>query len=119
MQRDGRGSVVPNLYIGKGPKYFMKFFIPIPILIRSYVTKSRTNSLYSVQNKPEIPKGLQILAKHWHTCFKNPDRIFYDLRGILKQDSIWFAAFLKLKSNTGSKTQGADKDIIAPQTKRK
>jgi group II intron reverse transcriptase/maturase len=111
MKRDGRGSVVPILYIGKGPKYFMKNFI------RSYVTRGGTNSLDSVQNQPDIPKGLQILAKHWHTCFKNPDRIFYDLRGILKQESIWFAAFLKLKSNTGSKTQGPDKDIIDSLTK--
>ena len=111
MKRDGRGSVVPILYIGKGPKYFMQNFI------RSYVTRGGTNSLDSVQNQPDIPKGLQILAKHWHTCFKNPDRIFYDLRGILKQESIWFAAFLKLKSNTGSKTQGPDKDIIDSLTK--
>ena len=116
MKRDGRGSVVPILSIGKGPKHFMK-----QNFVRSYVTRSGTSSPASVQKQPNIPKGLQILAKHWYTCYKNPDRIFYDLKGILKQESIWFAAFLKLKSNTGSKTQGPDmtEGIIDSLTKKK
>jgi len=39
------------------------------------------------------------------------------LRGILKHDSIWFAAYLKLKK--GAKTKGPNKDIIVAFTKRK
>ncbi len=72
-----------------------------------------------LKEQPEIPKGLQILAKHWQTCYKNPNRIFYDLRGILKQDSIWFAAYVKLKSNKGSFTQGPDEDDIDSLTKNR
>ena len=83
LKRDGRGFVVPILLIGKGPKYFTK----IPFM-RSHVTRSRMSSLVLVLVQNETPKGLQILAKHWQTCYKNPNRIFYDLRGIIKQDSI-------------------------------
>lgn len=41
------------------------------------------------------------------------------MRGILKQESIWFAAYLKLKSNKGAKTQGPDEDIIDSLTKKR
>lgn len=41
------------------------------------------------------------------------------MKGILKQESIWFAAFLKLKNNTGSNTQGPDEDIIDSLTKKR
>jgi len=111
-KRDGRGSVVPILQIGKGPKHFAKN-------ARSYVTRSGMTSQAPVQEQPEIPKGLRILAKHWQTCFQNPDRIFYDLRGILKQESIWFAAYLKLKSNKGSMTPGPDENILDSLTKKR
>jgi len=99
LKRDGRGFVVPILLIRKGPKYFTK-----TPFVRSYVTRSRMSSLTPILVQNEIPKGLQILAKHWQTCYKNPNRIFYDLKGIIKQDSIWFTAYLKLKSNKRSFT---------------
>uniref|UniRef100_UPI0023F2B125 reverse transcriptase n=1 Tax=Cyathus jiayuguanensis TaxID=380660 RepID=UPI0023F2B125 len=114
FKRDGRGSVVPIFKIGKGPKHFT---IPLMGQVRSYVTRSRKNNLAPVQEQSEIPKGWRFLAEHWLTCHKNPDRIFDDLRGILKQDSIWFAAYLKLKSKKGSKTGGPDEDIIDSLTK--
>lgn len=115
---DGRGSVVPILQIGKGPKHFAKLGT-LPNQTRSYVTRSGMKSLAPVQEQPDTPKGLQILAKHWFTSYQSPDRIYYDLRGILKQESIWFAAYLKLKNNKGSKTQGPDEDIIDSLTKRR
>lgn len=60
--RDGRGSVVPALLTGKGPKYLTSLTMG---QVRSYVTRSRTNNLAPVQEQSiEIPKGLQILAKH-------------------------------------------------------
>lgn len=60
--RDGRGSVVPVFLAGKGPKYPMSLFKG---QVRSYVTRSITNNLAPVQEQQvEIPKGLQILAKH-------------------------------------------------------
>ena len=94
--RDGRGSVVPIYTIGKGPKYLTNSLIG---KVRSYSTSSEKISLATVQEQSDIPKGLRILAKHWETCYKSPERIFYNLRGLLKQDSIWFAAYLKLKTN--------------------
>ena len=72
-----------------------------------------------VEEQPVIPKGLQILAKLWHVCYSNPNRVYYDLRGILKQESIWFAAYLKLKNNKGAKTQGPDEEIIDSLTKKR
>ena len=112
---DGRGSVVPILRIGKGPKHFAKFG-SLPNLTRSYVIKSGTKSMAPVQKQP--PKGLKILAKHWFTSYQSPDRIYYDLRGILKQEFIWFAAYLMLKNNKESKTQRPAEDIIDSLTKK-
>jgi len=114
LKRDGRGFVVPILLIGKGPKHFTK-----TPFVRSHVTRSGMSSLAPVQEQNETPKGLQILAKHWQTSYQNPNRIFCDLRGILKQESIWFAAYLKLKSNKGSFTQGPDEDDIDSLTKKR
>lgn len=84
--RDGRGSVVPILLMGKGPKYLT---CPSMWQVRSHTTRSGKKRLESVQTQPvETPKGLQFLAKHWLISYQNPERVFYDLRGILKQESI-------------------------------
>jgi len=115
---DGRGSVVPILQIGKGPKHFVGLGNKSHPA-RSYVTRSEMKSLAPVEEQPVIPKGLQILAKHWQVCYSTPDRVFYGLRGILKQESIWFAAYLNLKSNKGAKTQVQDEDIIDSLTKER
>lgn len=106
------------MQIGKGPKHFVRL-VSKSHLTRSYVTRSGTNSPAPVEEHPVIPKGLQILAKHWQICYSSPNRVFYDLRGILKQESIWFSAYLKLKSNKGAKTQGPDEDIIDSLTKKR
>jgi len=111
---DGRGFVVPTLQVGKGPKYLVRLTPS-----RSYSTSSGTKSLAPVQEQPVIPKGLQILAKHWQVCYSTPDRVFHDLRGIIKQESIWFTAYLKLKNNKGAYTQGPDEDIIDSLTKKR
>lgn len=112
---DGRGSVVPIHLIGKGPKHYTSLKIG---QVRSYVTRSGTNNLALVQGQlVEIPKGLQVLAKHWLISYQSTVRIFYDLRGILKQESLWFAAYLKLKSNKGSQTPGPDGEILDYLTK--
>lgn len=115
---DGRGSVVPIFKVGKGPKHFVRLDSRSKPT-RSYVTKSGMNSTASVEKQPVIPKGLQILAKHWQICYSTPNRVFYDLRGILKQESIWFAAYFKLKNKKGAKTQGPDEDIIDSLTKKR
>ena len=54
-----------------------------------------------------------------YVCYQNPNRQFADLRGNLKLDSIWFAAYLKLVKNKGSQTPGPDSDIIDSLTKKK
>jgi hypothetical protein len=113
--RDGRGFVVPILKIGKGPKYFTRSISQV----RSYTTRSERKNLAPVEEQPEIPKGLRLLAKHWDVCHKTPNRIFYDLRGLLKQESIWFAAYLSLKNNKGAETPGPDEDIIDSLTKKR
>lgn len=114
--RDGRGFVVPILTIGKGPKHFTR---PITGQVRSYVTRCGRKNLAPVQEQPVIPKGLQILAKHWEICYQTPERVFHDLRGILKQESIWFAAYLKIKGNKGAETPGPDDDIIDSLSKKR
>lgn len=114
--RDGRGFVVPIPQIGKGPKHFTRLTTG---QVRSYTTRSEGKNLAPVEEQPEIPKGLRLLAKHWDVCYKTPDRIFYDLRGLLKQESIWFAAYLSLKSNKGAETPGPDEGIIDSLTKKR
>lgn len=115
---DGRGSVVPILHFGKGSKHFVRMVTTFQPT-RSYVTRSGTNSPAPVKEQPVIPKGLRVLAKHWQICNSNPNKVFYDLRGILKQESIWFAAYLKLKSNKGHLCEGPDENIIDSLTKNK
>jgi group II intron reverse transcriptase/maturase len=116
IRGDGRGFVVPISQIGKGPKHFT---CPNLGQVRSYVTRSGMNSLGPVQEQPEIPTGLIILAKHWLTCYKTPERVFHDLRGILKQESIWFAAYLRLTNNKISDNPGPDEEIIDALTKKR
>lgn len=114
--KEVRGSIVP-IYIGKGPKHFT---LSLKGQVRSYVTRSSIDNLASVKNQSEkIPKGLSILAKHWLVNYKNSEKIYYDLKGLLKQESIWFAAYLKLKENKGSNTPGPDSQTIKDLTKKK
>jgi retron-type reverse transcriptase len=83
-----------NLYLGQ---------------IRSYVTRSRDEGLEPVQELiADKQKGLLFLAKHWKTCLENQNRIFYDLRGLLKQEALWIAAYKKLSGNKGATTPGPD-----------
>ena len=99
---DGRGFVVLMHPIRKVPKHFTSHKTG---QVRSYAITSRRNYLAPVQGQQvETPKGLQVLAKHWLINYKSTERIFYDLWGILKQECLWFAAYLKLKSNKGSQT---------------
>lgn len=101
---DGRGSVVVNntLFM-KGAKHLYNLK-----LYRSYSTKSDRAKSVIVQLQGEYPKDFELLAKHWINCKNNPNRIFNDLKGYLKLDSFWFAAYLKIKANRGSKTVGPD-----------
>lgn len=116
---DDRGSVVPSHYAhGKGPKHHL----PLNSLLegkRSYSTKSKHSRLGGVYPQNAIPKGLQILAAHWKTCFDKPEKVFYDLNGLLKQESLWFAAYIRIKSNKGAETPGPDFETIDALTKKR
>lgn len=88
--------------------------------IRDKYKKDKTpGSIKKIEEQAIIQKGLPILAKHWQVCYSTPNRVFYDLRGILKQESIWFAAYFKLKFNKGAKTQGTVEDSIDSLTKKR
>jgi hypothetical protein len=88
--------------------------------LRNKIDKTQ-GSRKKIDEQPVIQKGLQILAKHWQVCYSTttPNRVYYDLRGILKQESIWFAAYFKLKINKGAKTQGTVEDSIDALTKKR
>lgn len=73
-------------------------------------------SLAPVQGQP---KGLQILVKHWFINYQFPHKVYEDLRRILKQESIWFAAYLNLNNNNRSKTQEPDENTINSLTKKR
>jgi group II intron reverse transcriptase/maturase len=67
----------------------------------------------------ELPKDFEVIAKHWWICHQNRDKVFRDLRGLLKLESLWFAAYIKLKRNKGSKTPGPDSVSIDSLTKKR
>jgi ATP synthase alpha/beta family, nucleotide-binding domain len=69
---DGRGSVVPSDLLGKGPKH-----LDLAVAsTRSYTTRSEINKQGSVESLQEMPKSLQILAKHWLVCYQNQGKYF-------------------------------------------
>lgn len=83
---DGRGFVVLMHLIRKEPKHFTSHKIG---QVRSYATRSGRNILAPVEGQEvELPKGIQVLAKHRLISSQSPERIFSDLRGILKQKSL-------------------------------
>lgn len=47
----------------------------------------------------------------------HPDKVFKDLKGLLKLDNLWFAAYLKFKRNKGSATLVPDTGTIDELTK--
>nr|UBY46071.1 hypothetical protein Paeru_mt_16 [Porphyridium aerugineum] len=116
--KDGRGFVVPSMHkiIGKEPKYFVRVCYFLGTLnARLYFTRCRIKNLDSVQNqrvKMFVLKGFNILAKHWKNCFDNPAKVFYDLRGLLKNESLWFLAYFKLSSKKKFKKWGFNCDNI-------
>lgn len=99
--------------LGKGPKY--QPWIP---QARSYTTKGgekkRTNVVESQQCN-----DFRTLAKHWWICYNNRNKVFTDLRGLLKLESLWFVAYIKLKKNKGSKTPVLYMENIEHLTKRR
>lgn len=114
--KDGRGLVVVNHRFMKEAKY-----LDInKIISRSYSTKSnKSNSIVVQLQEEHSSKEFEILAKHWINCKNNPERIFNDLKGYLKLDNIWFAAYLKIKANNGSKSVGPDNLGINSLTKKR
>ena len=84
--------------------------------VRSYTTKGGKRKLAPVV---ELHKDFRILAKHWWVCHKNRGKTFKSLRGLLKLNSLWFAAYLKLKKNKGSGTPAPDLKGIDTLTKAK
>lgn len=75
---------------------------------RSYNMKSSEDKSVAVQLQDVKSKDLNSLVKHWKNCLDNPNKIFHDLKGYLKSDALWYAAYLKIKRNHGSDTKGPD-----------
>ena len=113
--RDGRGSVVAICKIAKGPKH-LTMLTTRSQQTRSYTTRSGRKKLAPVV---ELHKDFRILAKHWMVCHQDKSKIFKDLRGLLKLEGIWFAAYVKLKRNQGSSTPGPDMLTINTLTKKR
>jgi len=108
---DGRGFIVANKTKGhinttksqgictinwcsfvKKAKYLTHFWKQG--FVRLYNTRSSENESVIVQSWNEKSKDLYSLVKLWKNCLKDTKRIFYDLKGYLKNNTIWFAAFI-------------------------
>lgn len=112
--KDDRGSVVLLTQIRrKGPKYRGFDSQTAKTNSRLYSTRSRNLRSVPIMERPEnkFSPDLETLAKHWHNCHSNTERVFDSLRGLYKLDSMWFSAYLKLKSNKGSKTSTPGPDM--------
>lgn len=48
--------------------------------------------------KQLVLQDFVILAKHWIACYKNTFWVFTDLKGLLKLESLWLVAYLRLFS---------------------
>jgi len=117
-RRDDRGSVVAQ---AKGPKNLALLIgsISIPKGARLYSTKSRIKRSVPVQEQRELSQDIKILAKHWKTCQTNSTRVFNDLKGYLKNESLWFAAYIRLARKKGSFTPGPDYENVKSLTKKR
>lgn len=85
---------------------------------RLYSTRSKAKKLSQVSEKP-LSKDFLTLAKHWYICYQNQNRIFWNLKGLLKLNELWYAAYYKIAKSRGSLTPGVDGLNINNITKNK
>jgi len=78
---------------------------------KSYLKEYSKTESEVVQPLEEKSKDLALLVIHWKNCLENSKRIFKDLKGYLKMNAIWFAAFRKIKKNKRSGTAGSGWNI--------
>ena len=76
----------------------------------------RFYSTYSQPNRPDevvVPREkVERLAKLWEASYIEPKKIYYDLKGYLKDINIWIIAYQKLATSRGATTPGVDCDTI-------
>ena len=88
------------------------------VLSCAYSTSNKKSSSVSRVNEkqPKLTQqetvGLDRLMRHWVNCYKNPNKIYFELQGLLKETSIWIIAYQKLSKNPGSLTKGPSPDTI-------
>jgi group II intron reverse transcriptase/maturase len=101
---DGRGFVVG--LSPKGPMYLMMSHD----IRRFHSTDNQSNKLDEVV----IPREkVERLAKLWEASYLEPSKIYYDLKGYLKDINIWIIAYQKLAASKGATTPGVDNDTIS------
>ena len=95
-----RGPIVVNIM--KGSKYRLGTFS------RAYSTTSRTsNSSQSRMNEESCTSnlGFEKIARLWYFNYNKPSKIFKEnLKGLLDIKEIWYASYIKIRSNKGSET---------------
>jgi len=105
IRGDGRGFVVGLPYSPKRPIY-LKTSIDAR---RSYSADSQPNKLDEVV----VPREkVERLAKLWEASYIEPNKIYYDLKGYLKDINIWIIAYHKIAASKGATTPGVDDDTI-------
>ena len=57
-------------------------------------------------------ENVERLGKLWLSSHENPQKIYYDLRGYLKDVNIWIIAYQKQAKSKGATTRGTDNDTI-------
>lgn len=88
---------------------------------RAYSTSSKKkSSLHSLVNENQSEDlGLEKIARLWITNYKKPNKIYENLKGILKIKELWYASYIKIRSRKGSETPGIDFKTLDGTTKEK
>ena len=59
------------------------------------------------------------LINLWVSAYKNRDKIYYDLKGYLKDMNLWIMAYGKISENKGANTPGADMQTLDGMSMKK
>jgi group II intron reverse transcriptase/maturase len=106
-----RGFVVTNLVVTNLAKESKSRFGTSK---RAYTKLSNpSNSLQSQMNEDPKDLGFGKIAQLWYFNYQKPTKIFKEnLKSTLNCKELWYACYIKIRSNKGSETPGVDQRTL-------
>ena len=109
-----RRSILLNNKFKKGPK--VRFCMNRTYSTTSNITINTQPIMVGNSNKD---LGLDKIARLWIANYKNPRKIYKSLRGIIREKELWYASYIKVRSNQRNNTPGIDSLTLDGITKEK